>query len=59
MDFYREIFKNALDKIVVPAFLHGRTVEVIILPLDEENEDSEKSTESKNEFTTDKNNKTS
>jgi len=59
MNFYREIFENAPDEIVVLEFLCGRTVEIIILPLNEENEDSKKSTESKDEFTTDKNNKLS
>ncbi len=56
MNFYREIFHNAPDEIVVPEFLRNRTVEVIILPLEEENKHSEESTESKDVFTENKKN---
>ena len=51
MNFYREIFRNAPDEIVVPEYLRNRTVELIILPLTKENEISKKSIESDDEFT--------
>ncbi len=49
MGFYREIFRNAPDKIAVPEFLQGRTVEVTIILLTEDENVSEKSTEFKDE----------
>jgi hypothetical protein len=38
MNFYRETIKNAPSVISIPKELRNRDVEIIILPLDEENE---------------------
>ena len=51
MKFYREIFQDAPDKIVVPDYLLNREIEVIILPLSSKKEISENADQPTNELT--------